>query len=251
MAEKEFDSWQTVSGLPDDFDFTITGARFRFDPQYNNGETLLLELEGESDSEDLDRPLLFPCGSGWDTPDNGKTAVHPRLKGFHKRSHYGMLIERCRELGIIDLLQKRGAATEAKVWVGLKFHFKREVVSYGAEIGEKEKLLPTAFLGEVGKSKAGAVGTATAAKTAKATAKPAPESQAESETQANGDYGGAPGELVEQVRKLAKTHKALARAKKSSFERFQEEALGLDGVTEWPDLVSAIIDEEAGLWAQV
>src|SRR5690606_9239682 len=92
----EYDGWETSSGLPDDFPFTITAARFVFDPQYNNGETLLLEWEGEAEGVDLERPIRFACVSGWDTPDNGKTAVHVRgQKLFNKRSAYGMLIDRC------------------------------------------------------------------------------------------------------------------------------------------------------------
>ena len=126
MPEREVDLWETSSGLPDDFAFTVTNARFVFDPQYNNGETLLLAWEGEAEGVDLDRPLRFACGSGWDTPDNGKTAVHPKQKLFNKRSHYGMLIDRCiKELGMGDILRRRGVPTEAKVWVGLRFRLPR------------------------------------------------------------------------------------------------------------------------------
>lgn len=246
MPEREVDLWETTSGLPDDFTFTVTGARFVFDPNYNNGQTLLLEWEGEAEGVDLDQPLRFSCGNGWDTPDNGKTAVHPKQKLFNKRSHYGMLIDRCiKDLGMGDILRRRGVPTEAKVWVGLRFHMKRETIDFGGEIGEKERLLPVQFLGEVGNGKAAAKPAAP-----KTAAKPAPKAEPEPEPDSDGEYGGAPAELVEAVKKVFKKHKALVKAGKSSFDKAQEEALAIDGITDYPDLVAAVVDEESGLWAQ-
>lgn len=150
MADKS--SYDTTSGLLDDFDCEITSARFAVIPDYNP-DTLLLIWETTTNDPDVpEYQISFPMGSGWETMDGGKTATHERGKTqFTGSSWMGMLINRCvKVLGIRDLLQSRGEATEAHIWEGLRFHLNSEEVDYGGEIGTRSRLLPTEFLGEGG-----------------------------------------------------------------------------------------------------
>ena len=46
MPEQAKDSWDLDSGLPDDFDFYITGASFGYRSEYMDGKVALLIWEG-------------------------------------------------------------------------------------------------------------------------------------------------------------------------------------------------------------
>lgn len=142
------ESWETTSGLLDDFDGEVVESYFGYNPQYGGGDTLLLNWKVKTAEGDQD--LLISCGKKWETVDGGKSAQ--RTDGgkeqFVKTSHYGMILERVKKLGAIDVLRTRGRATEADLWTGTRWHFKREKVSYGGEIGDKEKVMPVDFLGE-------------------------------------------------------------------------------------------------------
>jgi hypothetical protein len=149
-------SWELVetTGLLDDADITITGAEFNYDAGYANGEQLLLILSGTSTHPDYPEfTQFFSIGKGWETLDQGATVVG-EATGFHKNSQYGHFIQGAIESGAGEVLQARGMPDKASIWVGLKFHVKRVDVDYGGEIGVKQVLKPTAFLGEVGKADA-------------------------------------------------------------------------------------------------
>lgn len=225
MAEKRLpevdDSWQTTSGLVDDFDCYIKSARWGFRQEYQNGEVLLLIMEGESPDVDMEQPIIWPAGKGWEVRDGGDRAVHPKRSKFVDVSMYGRLLNRVvKDLGVD--MRARGKATEAKVWEGLGFHFKRETIQFGAGIleekgGTTEHLMPVAFLGErkAGQRKAGRA-----------------EAKAE------------PAEAVdpELVAKLTKMARIL------DLVKFQAKALEM----EMPDeLLNAVLDEsETGFWTK-
>ena len=171
------DSWETDLGLLDDYDLTITHAYFATDARYNNGESLLLHLEGTTDDADMpESQVLFACGSGWASNDGGKTATHEKGKGrFNRSSWYGRLIERMKELGGIDALAQRGDATQAQVWEGITLHLVREEVDFGSGIEAKSHLMPTAWrVGDVATGKSAAKPTPKAA--AMSTAAPTTQS---------------------------------------------------------------------------
>lgn len=153
-------SWDTETGLIDNYDFTIDVATFTTDSRYNDGQTLLLKWDGTATTEDgeaLDHTLLLPCGSGWESRDGGKTAMHEKGKTrFNRSSIIGKVIDRCiKDLGMADVLMPRGEPTSASTWEGLSFRMKRESINFGGNIGEKEREMPVAFNGVGGASSNG------------------------------------------------------------------------------------------------
>lgn len=154
-------SWELESGLPDNLTVTIEDARFTYDARYNNGESLLLEWVCSSDDPDnAELTLNFSCGSNWEAADGGRQATHPKKHAFVKTSRVGKMISRVMELGAGPVLEARGPMTDAQVWVGLQFHMARETADYGGEIGSREFLMPTAFVGtKDGKEKGTKTGT--------------------------------------------------------------------------------------------
>ena len=143
-------TWELESGLPDNLTMTITDAHFTTSEQYNSGQSLILEWIGDTDDPDNAELVVgFSCGGGWDAEDRGLRAVHMKKKHFVKNSRIGKMITRCIELGAGPVLESRGDMTDARVWVGLKFHLSRESFDYGGEIGQREFLMPSQYLGTV------------------------------------------------------------------------------------------------------
>lgn len=240
----EYDPWATTSGLPDDIDITITDAYFGVNADYNNGETLVLTIEGTTDDDDLpEYSGFYPCGNGWETTDKGKTASREdgKRKGFNKTSGYGLFFTHALEAGAEDVLKARGTPFEAEVWKGLTFHFKRLKHDYKGDIGEVERLLPVEFKGEAGKGGA--------KPSAKASGKPAPkevEPEGEADTTTSTSNGAGEGLTVPmkaKLKMLAKkcdTHDAFIEA------AYSDESLGIDGNTAAEE---AVMDPD-GIYAE-
>lgn len=210
------DEWETTSGLLDDFAFTITNAWFATDARYNNGETILLHLEGTTDNPDTPETIIsYPVGSGWESNDGGKT-VDGKDK-FNKQSWYGRFIDACvKELGLGSTLAKRGNPKAASTWLGLSFQMKEKEFNYGGEIGVKSRLMPVKFLGEGGAAPA-------------ATAAPVVE---------------IPAELDKTLRDLV--------AASSDHGAFVAEAMKVPDVSSNADLLSQVVDAgDTGLYAKV
>lgn len=159
------ESFEPGTGLPDDFAFTVEQAAFEFDARYEekkqgggSGQTLLLKLKGRPDDPSVEvSEIAFSCGDGWTSPDGGRTAISTKnKKKFNQNTMYYKLIERCVAeskdggLDISAIFSARGAkSTEARLWEGLKFRFRRETVEFGPRMKPVEHLMPVAFLGEV------------------------------------------------------------------------------------------------------
>ena len=219
----------TSSGLPDNFDGTVIAAEFTVDERYKNEDgSLPTVLRLEFDHAAAVEPVIISLGKGWEIGDGGKTVSHPTNTQFNARSHYGMMITRCVSadadkggLGMLKLLQGRGESTQADIWVGLSFHWEREEVDYGKDIGAKEKLMPTKFLGEAGAG--GAAGGAEAA----------PEADAGG-SEGEGPLSGIDGKTRLALKKVAKVSDDAAA--------FQEAAMEIDGL---PDSVmNDVLDDE-------
>lgn len=154
------ESYELSSGLVDDFDCEILDAWFATDGRYNNGQTTLLFWKASTD--DTDHPMLdegeairFATGADWESLDGGKTVEHPSGKTkFNNQSAIGTLIARAVELGAGPALMARGPAQHAEVWVGLKFHMKRETYTskFQGKEEQRERLLPVEFLGSSGEN---------------------------------------------------------------------------------------------------
>ena len=227
----EDSSWQTTTGLLDDFEYSITDAWFARSAEIKNGEQLVLFLKGDTDNDaDPEFEAHITCGPGWDTHDGGKSASHESRKerGFNKQTNYGQFIDRVIELGLGDVLQSRGKATEAKVWVGLKFHMKQK--EFKTQIKGEDvtyyRLLPEAYLGEVAEgAKSGVKATETKAD--------APAS--------NGTASNGSKVLLAKLKAEAKKH--------DTHEAFVDAAMEINGTTDDDDLLSQVIDDgPAGLY---
>lgn len=226
--------WSVDTGLADDYDGTVLEAWFSSDSRYNNGQTLMMFWKIK-----LDRPELFPmiaegetqerwpCGDGWESVDGGETAEHPggSEKKFHANSQYGQLIKKAiKDMGIGDILDKRGTPQEAKVWAGLRFHFDRIEKDYkfkdretGQEVsGTSNKLMPTAYLGTEEHPVAGS----------------GPSSSLPA---FNLEESGIDSALLDELKSLA--------AQCSTAGEFTGRALGLTGVPENDTVVGALSDE--------
>jgi len=206
------ESWKTTSGLPDDFDFHITDSSWGFREEYQNGEVPLLIWMGESPDAEIDQPIIWPAGKGWEVRSDGARVEHPKRTKFVSASIYGRLIDRVvNELGVN--MSSRGDAREAGVWKGLSFHMKREKLSFGTGImedkgGVTEHLMPVAFLGEKGGVKLAGV-------------------------KGEGEASSSPGDKVLRA-KLTKLAKSL------SLAEFQSKALDLELSD---DLMAQVLDD--------
>ena len=234
MADQQVkDSWDLDSGLPDDFDFHITGASFGYRQEYMDGEVPLLIWEGESPDEDVES-IIWPCGQGWEVVKGGAEVQHPKRNRFVKTSMMGKLISRVvNELGVD--MRSRGPATKADVWKGLGFHMKREEIEYGSGIledrgGKTTHLMPVAVLDKATKAKAKA--------TAQTTEGKASSSEAETKSEKSSN------ELT--MKKLA------ALATKLSREEWQKKAMDMPEVVENDELLGRVLDDsEEGLYHEL
>ena len=225
-------TWETETGLPDDFSFEITDASFTRSAEVKGGEQIYLNLVGDTDTIGQ-YELHLPVGPGWDTLDGGKTARHESgnaKKGINNNTDYGKFIDACiKELDLGSVLAPRGEATEAKVWVGLKFHMKQKEFSFpdkqnpGQNV-EYYRLLPQAFLGEVGGEEKA----------------PAKESKPAGSGSNGATNGAAAKVLLAKVKAEAKKH--------DTHEAFVDAAMNIDGVADDEDLLTQVIDPD-GLYA--
>ena len=153
------EDWETTSGLLDDFDFEVTGASFGQRDDYANGEVLLAILTGVSPDSDEDVELIYSCGKGWEARDGGRHAESPTGKRkFNVNSAYAALFRRVFELVGEEVY--KNDPKQIEMWVGWKFHMKREEKDFGGTIGKHDRTLPVAIL-EVG-GKKGKGGTSSA-----------------------------------------------------------------------------------------
>lgn len=154
---QDFDPFKPSTGLPDDFDMIVKESWFEFDPDINDGQTLVLKMAVETSDEDFGEggvgELMFSCGKGWETSDRGATAVREDgsvTKGFHQSTAYHLFIGealKCDSAEKVLRSSERGDPRKAAMWVGTGWHLNSKVIHYGGEIGDKNKLVPTKFLG--------------------------------------------------------------------------------------------------------
>ena len=222
------DSWETQSGLPDDFDFFITNAYFGFREEYQNGEAALLIWEGESPDEEVES-IIWPIGKGWEVTNKGANVQHPRRTKFITSSMIGRLIERVVKELKVDM-RSRGTHTEAKPWIGLGFHMRREELSFGEGIleergGKTTHLMPVSVL-----------------KGGKAAAKSGKSAPAEQEEE---------NEAPAAVDNKALVDKLALLAKSLTQQKFQTTAMNMAGVSEDGDLLADVLnDSDTGFWSR-
>lgn len=153
-------SWDTTSGLLDDYRFDIEEAWFGGHEKIQSGKVCLLQARGtayqEGEVVDDDHLVMYSCGDGWDAGKGGRIATHKSGKTrFTNASNMGKLIDAVAGLGpdIIEELKQRGETFEADTWEGLSFQIERKQYHYkDRETGEDREYevpLPVEFLGLV------------------------------------------------------------------------------------------------------
>lgn len=217
MASDEFDPFTPETGLIDDFDFTVEESWFTTDAAYNDGETLLLKLEGATDNpEQPDVTVQYSCGNGWEASDGGKVAVREdgKKRRFNQSSGIWKLVEAAMNAGAGEALRSRGTPMEASMWAGLKFHMKR--VEQGEGQFKTTRPLPVSFLGEAGEGSSASAAAPTV-------------------TPAASNGVGLSKVLEVKLKKLARDS--------DDHESFIVAAFELDGVDGNADAERAVVDE--------
>jgi hypothetical protein len=125
-------SWDTSSGLLEEFSLDVQEAWFGTNDKYNQGQTLLLNLKGAAsvagDVVDPDHHLMLSCGDKWKAAQGGATAVNTTgSDSFNSQSAVGRLIDGAKELGdpVIAILRGRGDSFQADTWNNLVIDFER------------------------------------------------------------------------------------------------------------------------------
>lgn len=226
------ESWETETGLLDEYTGTIVRSWFATDARYNDGNTIMLHWEIQtSDPEFPEVTEKFPCGGGWDSRDGGATIVHEQGKTkFNQNSIYGRIVKSVTDADGqlhdgITVIKQRGRPTSADIWTGLTFEFKRTEFNYGGEIGKKSRVMPVKFLGEGTQiSLPTSNGNGNAAAAAPAPAPSAPAVEVDDVTAAK----------LRAAAKASDTHQA-----------FLDAAMAIDGVVSNDDLMASVVDDTA------
>lgn len=268
------ESWQTTSGLIDNYDFHIEQAWFGKNEKF--GDSLLLNLRGpayqEGELVEEEVTNLYSCGDGWEAADGGEKAEHKAGKTtFNKQSSMGKLIDAVVGLGdeVLEELSTRGETYEAETWAGLILHIEREEFTYTdrktQESRSYEVPLPTDFLGVIdeeeaepapkAKAKASTKSSAPARKprTTKAKAEPAAKAKPATRTRTRGKKAAEPepadnSDLREAIMEFAagyEDHNAFVAAvfDTDEFDRAEE-------LQEDEELSNEVLDEESEIWTE-
>ena len=226
MVDTQANPWALESGLPDEADVWVTKSRFGTRADYQNGEALLLVWDVESPDADFDNGIIWSVGSKWETDRQGLVLSHTSgaARGIIKTSNYGRMIDRI-TVELKEDLSAFGSPMEAKTWEGLGFHLRREVIEFpgGGQTEDGppariERLMPVAFLG-------------TSAERGK------PAAPAKSRSRATAGAATAPAPTDDITDKLKVMVGAMDAA------AFQRAALGMEGVSDNPELLNSVLDE--------
>jgi len=165
------ESFEPTTGLADDFDATIVDAQFGtlegYTDQQGNPQILAILRLGDA-SDDLgefDR-VSFSVGRGWKQDlKNPRLLVRDddRPPKFNKNSMYYRLLERGMQLYPDLPFRASGKAYNLDLWIGTRWHWRREKIEFGPKIEAREHLMPTAFVADLGTAAAKAGSTSAAA----------------------------------------------------------------------------------------
>lgn len=145
------------SGLRDEYELTIYMPYFGYDDKYQDGEVLLMILDGVDEDEE---PVheIFSVGQGWETQDGGKTMLTPNKpnKRVNKQTNYGIwcnwALEAVSAAGSNYLDDKD--PNVADTWLNTKWKMTEQQVAESwfnkrdqKEVAARFRLVPTEFLG--------------------------------------------------------------------------------------------------------
>jgi hypothetical protein len=143
------EAWELDSGLRDDMVLSIHAAYFAPHADYQEGKQLMLFLIGVDENEEP-QELRMSIGADWQTPDGGNTINHPtkRKQHINKSSIFGHWINYCFEIPeLAQALISRGGPTDARIWIDLILHLQAKTLSWGPNIPDQERLMPTEYFG--------------------------------------------------------------------------------------------------------
>ena len=178
---KEKTSWDTESGLLDDYDFVVKEAWFGTDEEVDDpDDRIFLFLRGEAtvagddDVTDDEHRERYSTGKNWEVVEEGTEVENATGKNrFNQNAGVGRLINALVNIdGVAPYLASKGDAYEASTFEGLRMHMDRRVVSrWTGDDGEElewELALPTSVKTKAKskgkKSKKGGSGKASRAK---------------------------------------------------------------------------------------
>lgn len=215
----DHDPWAGTSGLRDDFDGTITSAKFIFDSEYFNGNALLMTMEVTPDDGGEPEILKLSVGTGWDQDSKGAAAKredNSDPKGFNKNCNYQRFIASALETDFAPELRK-GVPWDATIWEGQNFHFNRiEFPAFDANSKAPEVTCPTVYNGASESSGKKAAKPAAAKSAGPSAAEKAKAKAAAAKAKAAGDDAGDEDPNVTILKQLA--------ADSSSHDEFIEKA---------------------------
>lgn len=230
------EAWETESGLLEQYTGTITRSWFATDARYNDGNTMMLHWEiATNDPEIPEVTEKFPIGGGWDSSDGGATVVHEKGKQkFNNSSIYGKIVKRVNDADgvlhdVLPVLKQRGRPTNASIWDGLTFEFKREEFDYGGDIGKKARVMPQKFLGENAQAPLAVAEAPAAAPAAPAAAAPV----------------AAPAATAVEVDPVVAAKLRQAAKNSPTHQAFLDAAMEIDGVVTNEALLSSVVDDGA------
>lgn len=110
MSDKSYD---LESGIG--FTSTVEDVFYETNDEWFDPDIPRLVLEFANE-----RRIQLKTGAGWEANKKGDTVTHPTKSSFTRNSQLGRFLGSFIKLdGARDLLEKRGHATEAKIWKGL------------------------------------------------------------------------------------------------------------------------------------
>lgn len=251
-------SWDTESGLLDDFDFEVDDAWFGEDEESDNNDgRIFLFLRGEATDDEgevyEDHRERYSTGKNWEVVDDGAEVENAGGKTrFNQNAGIGRLINALVALGddVAEYLQGRGAAFEAATFEGLNMHMDNKVVSkWTNDDGEEVEWrlnLPSELTipkPKKGKKKGGGKGKAGRGKVEDKKA-----SKASKTTKSKKSKKSSTSSLRSEVAEFA------SQFDKDEYDTFLDEVLdsdvfpNADQILDDDDLHADVLDEDSDLW---
>lgn len=237
-----YDPFKLESGLIGNVDITVRDALFTnrldaFDPTKLELH-LTVDVAGDDGGEQV---LYLGCGDGWETTDDGASAVRAdgKERNFHQNTKIGEFFgglvkvmgqdEAANKAVRAQAEQHPGGPRDAEFWKGLGVHIDRLERKGGGEVGDYEVLVIDGFNGYEGEAK-----KATGVKKAAKKAAPAKK--------ADGVAGGLTAEVRAKLDEIADAS--------ADHDSFMEAAIAqVPEVTADADVKAAVADDGAGsIW---
>jgi hypothetical protein len=125
-------TFQTGSGLIDEYTLNIKDAVFAYDSRVQDGEVPILQLVGvNSETGNAEDSIWLKVGKNWEITDGGKAISYTGTGKamVNRQSQYGKFIDAFISVdGANDIINERGMdAFVAASWEGLNLHVERVV----------------------------------------------------------------------------------------------------------------------------